>query len=166
MYESFNDEKRALFCDIERYCTIANLWREFSLYLIAKKTNYHRYKSFYLTTEISIKSRRGGQIGSGLSYRVYGGLALLKKTKWYRRKQRVLIIDHSEEVSCDSLEEKPEDFMDKNPVIIGMDLDLWETVESALSAVRGLRERLEVQKTLEKEHFKQRIIGHSDSHND
>lgn len=165
MYEHFNDEERAMFRDAERYATIASLWKEFSLYLIARKTNYHYYRVLRLTEGITICSRRGRRIGSGPTFRVYGGLVLLKKVNWYRRKRRVLIIDHSKNVSS-SRSEKPEDFMNENPVIIGMDLDLWETVESALLKVRAMRLLCEHRGAAKKEAFKRRITGRSEVLND
>lgn len=170
MYESFDDEKRTLFRDVEKYKTLADLWKEFSLYLIAKKTNYHRYRVLYLTDKITIESRRGRKIGSGPQERLYGGLVLLKKIKWYRRKRKVLIIDHSKVVAVHGKSEKPEDFMDQNPVIIGMDLDAWGIVEFALSEIKAKRERLSGQRSREMGDFKQRITGriesHKDAHND
>lgn len=166
MYEPFSDEERALFRDAEKYKIIASLWKEFSLYLIARKTNYHSYRVLRLTEEITIKARRGRKIGSGPSLRLYGGLVLLKKVNWYRRKRRVLIIDHSKEVAVHDESDKPENFMDKNPVIIGMDLDLWETVEFALSAVKAKRERLEGRKAQKMGDFKRRITEHREVPND
>lgn len=159
MYEPFNDEERAMFRDAERYATIASLWKEFSLYLTARKTNYHYYKGERLTEGITICSRHGRRIGSGPTFRVHGGLVLLKKVNWYRRKRRVLIIDHSKSVSSSARSEKPEDFMDENPVIIGIDLDLWETVESTLLQVRAMRLLREQREVEKKEAFKRRIAG-------
>lgn len=166
MYKPFNDEERALFRDAEKYKTIADLWKEFSLYLIAKKTNYHRYRVIHLTDKITIEARRGRKIGSGPQQRLYGGLVLLKKISWYRKKRRALTIDHSAVVAVHGEGEKPKDFWDKNPVIMGMDLTEWALVEFALSAVKSKREQLDDLKERKQREFTRSIAELGDTSKD
>lgn len=171
MYESFDAEKQVLFRDAEKYLTITSLWKEFSLYLMARKTNYHYYSSFHLTEEIIAEPRYMEQLDSEHTYPASGGLLLLKEAKWPKRKRRVLVIDHSEIISCYSCSEEMEDFIDINPVIIGMDLDSWETIKSALFAVKTKRRLLGGSraiplKVLEDKDFKRRTIDRSEYRKD
>lgn len=123
MYEKFNNEKRAIFRDMEAYALITDLWSVFSDYLIAIKRRFDNYGTIHLGNGYYIKGRKWVY---GYGSRMYTGIVLYKRPNLFSFKQKILSIDSY--TGYEDTNNYDPSIEHKQLFLFGIDLDAIETL--------------------------------------
>ncbi len=125
MYEKFDDEKRAIFRDIDNYARICNLWRSFSRYLLARHKGYDNYGRIQFG-EYSISGHRWVWRGSSDNTTYHTGMVVYKHRKYWFGKKIAYLDLYDLESSCmypklNLVHATPDESL--VPILCGIDLD-------------------------------------------
>ncbi len=137
MYEPFNDEKRALFSDMESYALITELWCVFSEYLLAINKRYDNYERIHLEKGFSIRRRTWYRSAYLRRYIQRSGMTLTKRKHRFSRNKKILTIDHlGHQGYTNEIQRNPATNWSDDLGIFGIDLDGLNSLQSVIDMVR------------------------------
>lgn len=139
MYERFNHEKRALFREAEAYGIIYELWRVYSLHLIAIKKKYSNYYGINLNKTWRVRPRLwrlSHYMGSRFQR---SGMVICKRRKLWRRERKILVVDYIENKGyCpNGAMITPDPCWHNGVGILGINLDLIQELEPVIDLIEA-----------------------------